>query len=167
MMRYFMTISEAVSLVLQASAYGASARRERGRILVLDMGQPVRVLDIARQMIRMAGYSPDHIKIEFIGLRPGEKLQEDLFDESENLLQTEVPGILSAQPSPVPLHTITSLFEELSVLAATAPVEVLKERIRSILPGYHCDATYVDSFQKQIFGSELINHHSPSPPTAC
>ena len=88
--RYFMSIKEAVGLVLRASAAGLQAERsDRGRIFVLDMGEPVRILDVARQVIRLAGLEPERdIEIEFTGLRPGEKLYEELFYPDEALIPT-------------------------------------------------------------------------------
>src|SRR6201996_548898 len=83
--RFFMTIPEAVELVLQASASGISAYAPRGEVYVLDMGKPIKIIDLARQMIRLSGKQPDNdIKIEFIGLRPGEKLHEELVHEHES-----------------------------------------------------------------------------------
>lgn len=98
--RYFMTIPEAVQLILHATSHGVSARStQRGRIFVLDMGKPVKVVEIARKMIRLAGFEPDiDIKIEFIGLRPGEKLYEELFNERETLVATGIPGVLMVSP---------------------------------------------------------------------
>ncbi|HEX4191683.1 MAG TPA: nucleoside-diphosphate sugar epimerase/dehydratase [Stellaceae bacterium] len=97
--RFFMTVREAVELVLQASALAGSASAARGKIFVLDMGEPVKIADLASQMIRLAGKRPDtDIKIEFVGLRPGEKLYEELFYANETLLPTKVSGIRLAAP---------------------------------------------------------------------
>ncbi len=97
--RYFMTIPEAAQLVLHASNHAISTDSERGHIFVLDMGQPVKILDVARKMIQLAGFQPDRdIPIEFIGLRPGEKMHEELFASSEGLVATGVTGVLSAAP---------------------------------------------------------------------
>jgi O-antigen biosynthesis protein WbqV len=82
--RFFMTIPEAVRLVLFASSQALSQKAERGKIMVLDMGKPVRIVDLAERMIQLAGYRPRvDIDIVFTGLRPGEKLFEELFDPSE------------------------------------------------------------------------------------
>lgn len=82
--RFFMTILEAVRLVLHASAHSLHARTDRGKIIVLDMGDPVRIVDLAERMIRLTGFKPNvDIEIVFSGLRPGEKLYEELFDPSE------------------------------------------------------------------------------------
>jgi O-antigen biosynthesis protein WbqV len=83
--RFFMTIPEAVELVLQASASGISAHAPRGEVYVLDMGKPIKIVDLARQMIRLSGKQPDiDVAIEFVGLRPGEKLHEELVHEHES-----------------------------------------------------------------------------------
>ena len=91
--RYFMTIPEACQLVLEAGAFGKG-----GEIFVFDMGQSVKVLDLARNMIRLAGYEPDiDIKIRFTGLRPGEKLYEELLHQSEDTIPTHHPKIMIAK----------------------------------------------------------------------
>jgi O-antigen biosynthesis protein WbqV len=97
MTRYFMTVREAVELVLQASALGDADPSWRGRVFVLDMGEPVRIVELARQMIRLAGKRPDiDVKIEFTGLRPGEKLFEEIFHTAEPPEPTGRTGILAA-----------------------------------------------------------------------
>jgi FlaA1/EpsC-like NDP-sugar epimerase len=90
--RYFMTIPEAARLVLQAAAIGDS-----GQVLVLDMGEPVRIVDLARQLIRLAGHTPEEIAIEFTGLRAGEKLFEELLADSDDTLPTTVPRLRVAR----------------------------------------------------------------------
>ena len=117
--RFFMTVSEAVQLVLQASA--RSKNVERGRIFVLDMGQPIKVLDIARRMIRLSGGVPDKdVMIKFVGLRPGEKLYEELFNESEQKLPSVLDGIFEAEPAPLPLDVLNHTFDRLLLLTDRA-----------------------------------------------
>jgi FlaA1/EpsC-like NDP-sugar epimerase len=97
MVRYFMTIREAVGLVIQAAALGTSMQDRREAIFVLDMGRPVRITDLAMQMIRLAGLSPmKDIDIVYTGLRPGEKLFEELFYEAEQVTRTTHQSILLA-----------------------------------------------------------------------
>ena len=103
MQRYFMTVREAVGLVLQASVVGSGDASlesgEEGGIFVLDMGKPVKIVDLARQMIRLAGLTPDRdVEIRFTGLRPGEKLHEELFHGKEPPVATDYPGLLMANP---------------------------------------------------------------------
>src|SRR5690606_20931548 len=114
MKRFFMTIREAVELTLQASAYGLEKNLGQGEIFVLDMGEPIRIVDIARRMIRLAGYTPDEdVQIKIVGCRPGEKLFEELFDETEKRITPPVPGVLGAVPTPVPLSILCGAFAEL------------------------------------------------------
>ncbi len=90
--RYFMTIPEAARLVLQAAAIG-----ESGQVLVLDMGEPVKIVDLARDMIRLSGRSLDEIAITFSGLRPGEKLYEELLSDKDTTLPTTIARLRIAQ----------------------------------------------------------------------
>jgi FlaA1/EpsC-like NDP-sugar epimerase len=99
--RYFMTVREAVELLLEAAALGQS-RRDEGAIYVLDMGAPVKIMDLAKQMIRLAGKSlGEDIHIEITGLRPGDKLSEELFQDQEPPVATDMAGILLARPRTV------------------------------------------------------------------
>jgi FlaA1/EpsC-like NDP-sugar epimerase len=109
MTRYFMTIPEAVSLIVQAGAIGG-----RGRVYVLDMGEPVKILDLARNMIRLSGKEPEtEIPIEFIGVRPGEKLHEELWNAGEHVGPTKHPKIMRAARQPVDADWLDEQLEEL------------------------------------------------------
>jgi len=119
MRRYFMTIREAVELVLQAAALGAgeiTGEVPPGNICVLDMGEPVKIIDLARQMIRLAGLRPDiDVGIEIIGLRPGEKLFEEVFHGSEPLMATSAPGILLAAARATDLTAVEKAVGQLNL----------------------------------------------------
>jgi FlaA1/EpsC-like NDP-sugar epimerase len=113
MTRYFMTIPEAVSLVVQAGAIGG-----RGQVFVLDMGEPVRIVDLATNMIRLSGKTPDvDIEIKFVGSRPGEKLHEELWGEDESVGQTEHPKILRLSRPPVDADWLSEQLTQLERLA--------------------------------------------------
>ena len=110
--RYFMTVREAVELVLQASTLGVRPGDQRGKVLVLDMGEPVRIADLARQMIRLAGLRPDEdIKIDYTGLRPGEKLHEELFADAEELIPSAVDGVQLGKATTVELQFLQERLE--------------------------------------------------------
>jgi len=98
--RYFMLIPEAAQLVLQAGLM-AAREAEGGRIFVLDMGEPIKIVDLARDMIRLSGFTEDEVRIEFTGLRPGEKLYEELLADGEATLQTPHPKLRIARPTAV------------------------------------------------------------------
>ena len=108
--RYFMTIPEAVSLVLQAGAYARG-----GEIFVLEMGAPVRIDDMARNLIRLSGYTPDvDIKIEYTGLRPGEKLYEELLMAEEGMKETANKLIHIGKPIEMDEETFFDKLAELN-----------------------------------------------------
>jgi FlaA1/EpsC-like NDP-sugar epimerase len=132
MVRYFMTIPEAVGLVLQSCAQGAG-----GDIFVLDMGQPINIAVLARQMIELSGLQPDlDIEIKYVGLRPGEKLFEELKCRGENFRPTRHPRIMSFIHQPEPLALVQSALARLEEeMYSIEPAEV-KNRIRRLVPEY-------------------------------
>jgi FlaA1/EpsC-like NDP-sugar epimerase len=109
MTRYFMTIPEAVSLIVQAGAIGG-----RGQVFVLDMGEPVKIVDLDRNMIRLSGKEPEtEIAIEFIGAKPGEKLHESLWNEGEKVVPTSHPKLLRATRKPIDAEWLEDELAEL------------------------------------------------------
>ena len=137
--RYFMTINEAVGLVLQASSAAITqGKGERGYIFVLDMGDPLKIMDVARQMIRLADLKPDEdIKIEIIGLRPGEKLFEELFDDAENQLETSIPSTFAANPMALKLADVQNHIQQLENMAISNDLDGIKAIINAIVPGFN------------------------------
>ncbi|MBE0532461.1 MAG: polysaccharide biosynthesis protein [Rhodospirillales bacterium] len=137
MTRYFMTIREAVELVLEASALGAAKAEHAGRIFVLEMGQPVKILDLARQMIRLAGLRPDiDVKIEVVGLRPGEKLYEELFHSGEALVATEYAGVMAAAPRTADADEIRRTVKTLAEACRRADADTVAAIVRTLVPEY-------------------------------
>lgn len=130
--RYFMTIQEAAQLVLEASAMGNG-----GEIFLFDMGRSVRIIDLARKMIKLSGLRPgEDIKIKVTGLRPGEKLYEELLTKEENTLSTHHPRIMVAQVKMYPLKDVEGFFSELPGLVEKKDGEELTERIREFVPEF-------------------------------
>jgi FlaA1/EpsC-like NDP-sugar epimerase len=114
MTRYFMTIPEAVSLIVQAGAIGG-----RGQVFVLDMGEPVKIVDLARNMIRLSGKEPEtEIAIEFIGAKPGEKLHEDLWNKGEKVVPSSHPKLLRATRKPIDADWLEDALGELEGMVA-------------------------------------------------
>ena len=137
MTRFFMTVREAVELVLQASVLAVKGGEERGKIFVLDMGEPVKIVDLARQMIRLAGRKPGKdIKIAFIGLRPGEKLQEELFYANEPLLPTEAAAIRLAAPRTIDYAMLSRSLDELAEHAGERRQERMLALLGTLVPEY-------------------------------
>ncbi len=140
MRRYFMTVREAVELVLQASAHGAARAEERGKVLVLDMGEPVKIVDLARQMIRLAGYRPEvDIKVEFTGLRPGEKLFEEILSAAEAPTRTEADGVFLASPRVIDYALINRALGELDAAARAGDAERVLTIIANIVPDFRAE----------------------------
>ena len=138
MTRYFMTIPEAVSLVVQAGAIGG-----RGQVFVLDMGEPVRIVDLARNMIRLSGKEPRlpddptegsrDVKIAFVGSRPGEKIHEELWSGNESLGETTHPKIMRLSRPPVDPNWLTEQLVELERLADEGDTLEVVGKLRNIV----------------------------------
>jgi FlaA1/EpsC-like NDP-sugar epimerase len=131
MTRYFMTIPEAAGLVLQSSALGMG-----GEIFVLDMGKPVKIADLAKQLIELSGFKPGEIEIQYVGLRPGEKLYEELQHGAENLVPTPHPKILRFTAEPMPLGQIRDHLKILLEGLHEMDANDLKLLIKQAVPEY-------------------------------
>jgi FlaA1/EpsC-like NDP-sugar epimerase len=132
-MRYFMSIKEASQLVMQAGMMGSG-----GEIFVLDMGEPVRIIDLAKDMIKLSGFSDDEIKIEFSGLRYGEKLYEELLADDEITLPTIHKKLRIASAKAVDDKWLQSLIKWID----TIPVKnerLIKEELKSWVKDYQGD----------------------------
>ncbi len=130
--RYFMTIPEAVGLVLQSATLG-----EGGEIFVLDMGSPVKIVDVARQLIELSGLKPgEDIEIEFTGLRPGEKLFEELNHKTENMADTAHPKVMRLVGVPGDLDQFAAAYAGLEAKARTVETDQVKLEIQKLVPEY-------------------------------
>lgn len=132
MQRYFMTIPEACQLILQAGTMGRG-----GEIFVLDMGQPVKIVDLARDLIRLSGFTPDvDIKIEFSGIRPGEKLFEELSFDAEKAAKTRHPKIFVGTFRPYSWEQVESGLSALKELTDGLSPEKIRDAFRTLVPEY-------------------------------
>jgi FlaA1/EpsC-like NDP-sugar epimerase len=138
MQRYFMTIPEAVQLVLQAGALGRG-----GEVFLLDMGEPIRIVDIATDLIRLSGLAVGRdIEIKFTGMRPGEKLYEEMFFSAENVLATDHPKVLRARNGILPEGIMRRIEALVSAAEAEHPDDELKQLLRNLLPDFHPHPTH-------------------------
>jgi FlaA1/EpsC-like NDP-sugar epimerase len=125
MTRYFMTIPEAVQLIIRAGSLG-----EGGEVFVLEMGDPVRIVDLARDMIRLSGLEPDaDIAVEIVGRRPGEKLHEELFNPYERPQATPAEKILVAEREPLDPAWVKSTFDQVNVLVLEGDAAALADKV--------------------------------------
>jgi FlaA1/EpsC-like NDP-sugar epimerase len=131
MTRYFMTIPEASQLVLQAASMGRG-----GEIFVLEMGEPVRIVDLARDLLRLSGLPENAIDIQFTGLRPGEKLFEELYFEDEETLPTSHPKVRAAYHRPYTLGEVREGIFQLERLVDRVPEDVLRRTLQVLVPEY-------------------------------
>jgi FlaA1/EpsC-like NDP-sugar epimerase len=131
--RYFMTIPEACQLILQAGALCT----DQVEVFVLDMGQPVKIAEMARDLIRLSGFEPDaDIKIEYIGLRPGEKLYEELITEGEDIVRTSHNKIMALRGEMCRLSQINGKVEKLARMAMEQDAEKIKATLKEIVADY-------------------------------
>lgn len=161
MRRYFMTVREAVGLVLQAAVVGATDRAEApepgppeaasvadvqsalrdGGIFVLDMGNPVKIVDLARRMIRLAGLRPEEdVEIRFTGLRPGEKLFEEMFHGQEPPRPTRFPGLLVATPRTADAALVGRALEEIAASARAGQARLALAQLSRLVPEFEHEA---------------------------
>lgn len=130
--RYFMTIREASQLILQSASMG-----QGGEIFILDMGTPIKIADMAQDLIRLSGFEPDvDIKIEYIGLRPGEKLYEELITDDENALPTRHPKIMMLKGGACDLNLLNGKIQELARLAGDQDAARIKSKLQEMVPDY-------------------------------
>jgi FlaA1/EpsC-like NDP-sugar epimerase len=131
MTRYFMTIPEAVSLVLQSFTVG-----EHGNILVLDMGEPLRIRDLAKTLIRMSGLREDEVNVVYSGIRPGEKLSEELFYDWEVQRATMVPKIMCAEAALPGWHELRRRLDELAGIVHSRSGDLIRSKVKQMIPEY-------------------------------
>jgi len=132
MTRYFMTIQEACQLILQAGSMG-----EGGEIFLLEMGTPIKIDDMARDLIRLSGFEPDvDINVEYIGLRPGEKLYEELITEGEGVIPTSHEKIMVLKGKECNLDVLNGKIDDLVHLAREQDADKIRERLQEIVPEY-------------------------------
>ncbi len=140
MSRYFMTVREAVGLVLQATVVG-TRERSQGGIFVLDMGEPVKIVDLARQMIRLAGLRVDEdVQIRFTGLRPGEKLFEELFHGKEPPSPTGYPGLLMATPRTADPAIVGRAIDEIAAASRGGQARLALTLLSRLVPEFEHNA---------------------------
>jgi FlaA1/EpsC-like NDP-sugar epimerase len=161
--RYFMTIPEAVGLVLHASARSSAHPTKRGDIMVLDMGKPVRILDLAERMIQLAGYKPRvDIDIAFTGLRPGEKLYEEMFDPSEVRDNHTIEGFFIASPRVTDHSLLRRTMDELAGCLKREDVSRALDLLAHIVPEYGKHRDVVDGYPQE---EPLVRKPNLAPPS--
>jgi len=144
--RYFMTIPEAVQLVLTAGAMS-----QKGEIYVLEMGEPVRILDMARSLIRLSGLEPDKdIGIKFIGLRPGEKLYEELLTAEEGTRKTDNKRIYVGKSSRVDKEKLYEEVERLWQFANRQEIDLIRSKLKQLVPGFSPGEPTCPEFPRHI-----------------
>jgi FlaA1/EpsC-like NDP-sugar epimerase len=136
MTRYFMTIPEAVQLIIRAGSLG-----QGGEVFVLDMGEPVPIMQLARDMIELSGLQPDRdIAIEVVGRRPGEKLHEDLFNPNERPQPTPAEKLMLAEREPLDPAAVETMFDDIALLVLEGDAAGLAARVTELSADHHAAA---------------------------
>ena len=146
MRRYFMTIPEAVQLIIRAGSLASDRAAGEAEVFVLEMGEPVAIVDLARQMIELSGLDPDRdIEIEEIGPRPGEKLDEQLFNVYERPQPTAAEKILLAEREPLSRAEVESMFDEINLLVLEGDAAALAAKVAELSAVRHRSGMDVDT----------------------
>ena len=141
MVRYFMTIREACDLVIRAAAHALAPVRPDVSVYVLNMGQPVKIVDLAERMIRLSGLQPGHdIDIVFTGMRPGERLNEILFANEEPAVEIGVAGIMAAKPNEPPMQSLRKWIAALEQAVARDDLATIKAVLKDAVPEFGSNA---------------------------
>jgi FlaA1/EpsC-like NDP-sugar epimerase len=141
MVRYFMTIREACDLVITAAAHALAPVRPDVSVYVLNMGQPVKIVDLAERMIRLSGLQPGYdIDIVFSGMRPGERLNEILFATEEPTVEIGVAGIMAAKPNEPPMQSLRKWIAALEQAIARDDRATIKSVLKDAVPEFGSSA---------------------------
>jgi FlaA1/EpsC-like NDP-sugar epimerase len=141
MVRYFMTIREACDLVITAAAHALAPQRPDVSVYVLNMGQAVKIVDLAERMIRLSGLQPGHdIDIVFTGMRPGERLNEILFANEEPAVEIGVAGIMAAKPNEPPMQSLRKSIAALEQAIARDDRATIKAVLKDAIPEFGSNA---------------------------
>ena len=142
MVRYFMTIREACDLVITAATHALGAKRFDVSVYVLNMGQPVKIVDLAERMIRLSGLQPGHdIEIVFSGMRPGERLNEILFASEEPTVDIGVAGVMAAKPNEPPMQTLRKWISALELAIAHDDRATIRTILKDAVPEFGVNAS--------------------------
>ena len=141
MVRYFMTIREACDLVITAATHALGRQRPGVSVYVLNMGQPVKIVELAERMIRLSGLQPGYdIEIVFTGMRPGERLNEILFASEEPPVEIGVAGIMAAKPNEPPMQTLRKWIAALEQAIAKDDLVTIKAILKDAVPEFGATA---------------------------
>jgi O-antigen biosynthesis protein WbqV len=141
MVRYFMTIREACDLVITAATHALAAERASVSVYVLNMGQPVKIVDLAERMIRLSGLEPGHdIEIAFTGMRPGERLHEILFANEEPPVEIGVAGVMAAKPNEPPMQSMRKWIAALEKAIEGDDSATIKAVLKDAVPEFGSNA---------------------------